>query len=97
MPEDSIQWKTTIHKTFEESVSQDNRWCVSREQTNSDNPKMHLSNYELLLPPCGSGKSIEECFEKFIANCDRYTELLAKIKAVAMIQLDTLRPGDLPE
>lgn len=97
MPEDSIQWKSSGCEISEEIVSEDNRWCVSREQTNSDNPKMHLSNYELLLPPCGSGKSIEECFEKFIANCDRYTELLAKIKAVAMIQLDTLRPGDLPE
>lgn len=95
MPENSIIWKSPVCEAYEENVSEDERWHVSRKQSGTEKPEIYLSNYDLLLTPVGIGCSIEECFEKFIKACDRYTERLTKIRDAAQTELDALRENEI--
>ena len=91
MSEDNIQWKISLRKTHEEIVSSDSRWSMIRNETTPGATELFLSNIELLLSPCCHGASIIECFEKFLVECDRYAEKLAKVRAMAEKELEAMR------
>jgi hypothetical protein len=52
---------------------------------------MHLSNYDLICSPMGSGVCAEDCWRNFILNCDKYAAKLAEIKEEALAALTALR------
>ena len=91
MAEENIQWKISLRKTHEEIVSSDSRWSMIRNETTPGATELFLSNIELLLSPCCHGTSIFECFEKFLVECDRYAEKLARVRSIAEKQLETMR------
>jgi len=91
MSEENIQWKISLRKTREEIVSSDSRWSLIRNETTPGATELFLSNIELLLSPCCHGASIIECFEKFLVECDRYAEKLARVRSIAEKQLETMR------
>ena len=91
MPDDNIQWNISVRKTREEIVSSDSRWSLIRNETTSGATELFLSNLDLLLSPCSYGASIFECFEKFIVECDRYAEKLARVRSMAEKELETMR------
>ena len=95
MSEENIQWKISLRKTREEFVSSDSRWSMIRNETTPGATELFLSNIELLLSPCSYGASIFECFEKFIVECDRYAEKLAKVRSIAEKQLEAMRSNAL--
>ena len=91
MSEDNIQWNISVRKTREEIVSSDSRWSMIRNETTPGATELFLTNIELLLSPCSHGASIFECFEKFLVECDRYAERLARVRSIAEKQLETMR------
>ena len=91
MPDDNIQWNISVRKTREEIVSSDSRWSLIRNETCPGGTELFLSNLDLLLSPCSYGASIFECFEKFLVECDRYAERLARVRSIAEKQLETMR------
>ena len=91
MSEENIQWKISLRKTHEEFVSSDSRWSLIRNETCPGGTELFLSNLDLLLSPCSHGASIFECFEKFLVECDRYAERLARVRSIAEKQLETMR------
>ena len=91
MPDENIQWKISVRNTREEIVSSDSRWSLIRNETTPGATELFLSNFDLLLSPCSHGASIFECFEKFIVECDRYAEKLAKVRSMAEKQLEAMR------
>jgi hypothetical protein len=91
MSEENIQWNISVRKTREEIVSSDSRWSLIRNETRPGGTELFLSNIDLLLSPCCHGSSIIECFEKFLVECDRYAEKLAKVRSIAEKQLEAMR------
>ena len=91
MSEENIQGKISLRKTHEEIVSSDSRWSMIRNETTPGATELFLTNIELLLSPCCHGASIFECFEKFLVECDRYAEKLARVRSMAEKELEAMR------
>jgi len=64
---------------------------ADQERNHPGATELFLSNFDLLLSPCSHGASIFECFEKFIVECDRYADKLAKVRSIAEKQLEAMR------
>lgn len=91
MPESVIEWEVSEQNLTQELTSKDRRWHISKKQKGTTEPQFFMSNYDLLLTPHGSGSDYRQCFETFIADCDRFVELAGKIKAEAerhLVQLE---------
>lgn len=91
MPESVIEWEVSEKDFTQELTSKDRRWHISKKKTGHKEPEFFMSNYDLLLTPHGSGSDYRQCFETFIADCDRFVELTGKIKAEAerhLVQLE---------
>ena len=78
-----IEWQIKDQEIKQDITSEDNRWHISRSQKGHDEPKLFLTNYDLLLTPHGTGKDYLECFQNFIKNCDQYVEQILRAKEEA--------------
>lgn len=78
-----IEWQIKDQEIKQDIASEDNRWHISRSQKGHEEPKLFLTNYDLLLTPHGTGKDYLECFQNFIENCDQYVEHILKAKEEA--------------
>ena len=85
-----IEWKIPEQMLSQELVSTDNRWHISKTQSGHADAEFFLTNYDLLLSPHGTGKDYRECFESFIADCDKFVALIGRIKTEAREHLDAL-------
>ena len=74
-----IEWQIKDQEIKQDIASEDNRWHISRSQKGHDEPKLFLTNYDLLLTPHGTGKDYLECFQ----NCDQYVEQILRAKEEA--------------
>ena len=87
----SIEWKTESSESRTEQVSPDGRWHLDTKVERDGKRQMHLSNYDLICSPMGSGVCAEDCWRNFILNCDKYAAKLAEIKEEALAALAALR------
>ena len=87
----SIGWKTESSESRTEQVSPDGRWHLDTKVERDGKRQMHLSNYDLICSPMGSGVCAEDCWRNFILNCDKYAAKLAEIKEEALAALTALR------
>ena len=83
-----INWNMKQKETIERMETFDSQWHMTKTSTHNEDGKFFLSNFEILLTPHGTGVDYKECFESFIANCDKYAEKLAEVKAEAQRHLD---------
>ena len=51
-----IEWQIKDQEIKQDIASEDNRWHISRSQKGHDEPKLFLTNYDLLLTPHGTCK-----------------------------------------
>ena len=79
----TIEWEISEQSLSQDLISKDHRWHISKKQTGHNEPEFFMSNYDLLLTPHGTGADYRECFETFIADCDKFVEHVEKIKAEA--------------
>jgi hypothetical protein len=86
----NIHWAISAQNLRQELVSADRRWHIAKTQNGGEEPKFFLSNYDLLLTPHGTGSDYKECFDSFIADCDKFASMIGKIKAEAREHLDAL-------
>ena len=86
----TIEWEISAQNLRQELVSKDRRWHIAKTQTGSEEPKFFMSNYDLLLTPHGTGSDYKECFDSLIADCDKFADLIGKIKAEVREHLDAL-------
>ena len=91
MPELVIEWEVSDQNLTQELVSKDKRWHISKTQKGSAEPQFFLSQWDLLLTPHGTGNDYLQCFETFIADCDKFSELVCTVKAEAEKHLEALR------
>lgn len=75
-----INWTVTKSESKRELVSSDNRWHVSETQKPDGAIRLFLTNYDLVIPPSGSGSNYKECFESFLKNSERYIERIRNIQ-----------------
>ena len=85
-----IEWQIKDQEIKQDITSEDNRWHISRSQKGHEEPKLFLTNYNLLLTPHGTGKDYLECFQDFIKNCDQYVEQIMKAKEEAKQHIQAL-------
>ncbi len=83
MESKTIEWEISEQSLSQDLISKDRRWHISKKQTGHNEPEFFMSNYDLLLTPHGTGADYRECFETFIADCDKFVEHVGKIKAEA--------------
>lgn len=91
MSELIIEWEVSEQNLTQELTSKDRRWHISKTQKGTTEPQFFMSNYDLLLTSHGAGSDYRQCFETFIADCDKFVELAGKIKAEAerhLVQLE---------
>ena len=89
-----IEWQIKDQEVKQDMASADNRWHISRNQKGHEEPKLFLTNYDLLLAPHGTGKDYVECFRTFIQNCDDFVSKVQQIKAEAEQHLEELRQAE---
>ena len=87
----SIEWKTESSESRTEQVSPDGRWHLDTRVERDGKRQMHLSNYDILCSPMGSGVCAEDCWRDFILHCHKYAAKLAAIKEEALAALAALR------
>lgn len=86
----NIHWAISAQNLRQELVSADRRWHITKTQNGNEEPKFFLSNCDLLLTPHGTGSDYKECFDSFIADCDKFVALIGRIKTEAREHLDAL-------
>lgn len=89
-----IEWQVKDQEIKQDMASEDNRWHISRNQKGHDEPKLFLTNYDLLLAPHGTGKDYLECFLTFIQNCDEYIQKVQQVKAEAEQHLEEMQEAE---
>ena len=57
----AIEWKTESSESKTEQVSPDGRWHLDTKVERDGKRQMHLSNYDLICSPMGSGVCAEDC------------------------------------
>lgn len=78
-----IKWELTEQMQRNVMTSEDKRWHWTKEEQLGVEPRMFLSNYDLLLSPSGTGKDVRECFENFIESCNQAIERIRKAQQEA--------------
>ena len=78
-----IKWELTEQMQRNVMTSEDKRWHWAKEEQLNVEPRMFLSNYDLLLSPSSTGKDVRECFENFIESCDQAIERIRKAQQEA--------------
>ena len=86
----NITWKIEKEEHQTQQVSADGRWHLSYSQQTGMNPKMFLLNMDLLSTPSALAENEMECYRKFIESCDRYSDLIQKIRSEAQEHLQAL-------
>ena len=83
MEHDTIEWQTEESESKTRLVTKDGHWHLDTE-TRTDRPnRVTLVNMDVLGSPIGMGESPLECWRKFVENCDRFAEKLAKVRGEA--------------
>jgi len=91
----SIEWQEPEQHFKQERVSKDKRWHISTTQPSDPKPTaLFLTNYDLLLSPCGNGANYRECFETFIHNCETFIDKVKTAKNEAEVYLRQLRADE---
>ena len=89
-----LKWNIEDQEVTQKMVSSDKRWHISKRHNSKAAGDFFLSNFDILLTPHGTGSDYKECFESFIANCDKYVAKLAEIKEEAKQHLEELKTFD---
>ena len=83
MEHNTIEWQTESSESKTEQVSPDGRWHLDTKVERDGKRQMHLSNYDIICSPMGSGVCAEDCWRDFVDHCERLSAKLEKVKAEA--------------
>ena len=86
----SIDWRIESSESKTMQISPDGRWHLDSKTERDGKRQMHLSNYDILCSPMGSGENPAECWRNFIKSCGEYARKLDEISAEAAIILANL-------